>query len=482
MTARITRRSLLKLAGAGFAGAALGSLADLAVLPQRLALAAPPGLPDIQFDVGAYTAPARSVDGVPVRFGPVFTLFATYRLTRRPTVRDQAALERALATLESAYPFSAQGLFTYVGYGVPYFSLLPGGITGPLARSAIPRLLTDETRLAFEEAAPAPTDVTPANPSIVKQRFNLPVHIEQNHLLITFRSDSVEHVHDAMQWLGGSHRLPGAPDETAGVGSLLQVTSARVMFQQPGMPRRVAEQHRLPYADRINPQSPMWMGFADQQVAGAGPAPITTFQGTSSARLTTAVAGDYFDNASVQHLSHVVLDLVQFYGDDEPYGERVQYMFRSNPAPAAGGPDQFSDGGGPAFLDNTYQGSADAVANAEAGRLGHLTALQRSSRADDGTPMHIRIDGTGFDSLDVPDGSSQPKVQFSAFFPTAAFFAAMRTNQAALDLANRYDVAPVKNGIERFLTTTRRQNFLVPPRRHRSFPLLELAPQHLGRR
>jgi hypothetical protein len=31
------------------------------------------------------------------------------------------------------------------------------------------------------------------------------------------------------------------------------------------------------------------------------------------------------------------------------------------------------------------------------------------------------------------------------------------------------------NGLERFLTATRRQNFLVPPRRHRAFPLVEEA-------
>lgn len=31
------------------------------------------------------------------------------------------------------------------------------------------------------------------------------------------------------------------------------------------------------------------------------------------------------------------------------------------------------------------------------------------------------------------------------------------------------------DGLERFLTATRRQNFLIPPRRHRSFPLLEFT-------
>jgi hypothetical protein len=49
---------------------------------------------------------------------------------------------------------------------------------------------------------------------------------------------------------------------------------------------------------------------------------------------------------------------------------------------------------------------------------------KRSSRAADGTPIHLRMDGPG---------------------------------------------------LERFLTATRRQNFLIPPRRHRAFPLVELA-------
>jgi hypothetical protein len=33
---------------------------------------------------------------------------------------------------------------------------------------------------------------------------------------------------------------------------------------------------------------------------------------------------------------------------------------------------------------------------------------------------------------------------------------------------------PSDNGLERFITATRRQNFLVPPGRHRAFPFAEL--------
>jgi hypothetical protein len=51
----------------------------------------------------------------------------------------------------------------------------------------------------------------------------------------------------------------------------------------------------------------------------------------------------------------------------------------------------------------------------------------------------------------------------------------MRRNVAALDLVEKYKVDPEDNGLERFLTATRRQNFLIPSREHRAFPLLEVA-------
>jgi hypothetical protein len=240
----------------------------------------------------------------------------------------------------------------------------------------------------------------------------------------------------------------------------------------------------------------MWMGFADQQTNGSGPAAICTFAGNSSAHLTTAVAGDYFDNGSIQHLSHDIIDMLQWFDMDSPtsapgsdgvFTERVQYMFHA-PQINQGTNDPFIDGGGPAFLQNQNNGTGYASRTAQGigtnvdsstgqteHRMGHLSTLQRSSRAGDGTPIHIRMDGPGFDNMDVPDGSNQPKLQFTVFVPSADFFRTMRTNQASLDLQNQFSVPVTDNGLERFITATRRQNFLTPPRRHRSFPLIELA-------
>ncbi len=490
-----SRRAVLK--GAAGLAMALGTLrlaGDRSFLPQRpLGAGRTGGLPDIQFDIGAFIGKPRTFDDgagpVVAQLPPVHTVFTTAVLRRTPTVADQRMLSEALASIEAAYRFSAEGILTFVSYGVPYFSRLPGGMTGSLVAQYMPRLLSDTSRFVLEEAVPAPTDVAAVNPGIKKATFNIPVQIEQNDMLITIRSDNAGYIRDVLSWLGGSNRLRGVRLRSPALfDGLAKVTSSRAHFAQIGLPTQVAKVAGLPYASQINPGSPMWMGFLDQQVNGSGPAEICTFAGNHSARLTTAQPGDYFGNGSIQHLSHVIEDLAQFYAQPsgpyagEPYVERVQYVFRSNPIPSAGHGDQLSVGGGPAYLDNVFQGAGDAEANARGDstfnnqrRMGHLCGLQRSSRAADGTAMHIRMDGPGFDSMDVPGGGNQPKLQFTIFVPTAEFFRVMRVNQASLDLVEKYHVPATSNGVERFITTTRRQNFLVPPRRNRSFPLVELA-------
>jgi hypothetical protein len=78
--------------------------------------------------------------------------------------------------------------------------------------------------------------------------------------------------------------------------------------------------------------------------------------------------------------------------------------------------------------------------------------------------------------MNVAAGSNQFKLQFLMFVPTADLFAQMRTAAAAQNLQHQFLAdADDDNGLERFITATRRQNFLVPPRRHRAFPLVELT-------
>jgi hypothetical protein len=446
----VTRRGVL--GGAAALATAIGTLeltGRLAWLPQRPAcgatgtaqLVANPtaSLPDIQFDLDRYIPPPTVIDGVRVRFGPIHTIFATATLATTPTTRDQRVLSDALTTIEQSYPYAPGGVMVHVAYGLPYFQRLPAG----LFALYVPRLLADTNRFALEEAIPSPTDVHPSNPGISKLRFNVPVRIERNDLLFTIRGDNPAYLTDVLGWLAGSNTLAGRPTPSPRLDVRLTFTSTRAMFVQMGLPRIMAANNRAPYAFMIHPRSPMWMGFVDQQTEASAAAPVVTFRGANGIRLTTAQAGDYFDNGAIQHLAHDILDLQQFYdvdddgnpGDDAAFTERVQYMFR----------------------------------------LGHIATLQRSSRTADGRPLHQRIDGPGFDAMDVPGGARQPKLQFSIFVPTANLFATMRRHQASPDLPEQFNVDPNENGLERFITATRRQNFLIPPRRHRSFPLLELV-------
>jgi hypothetical protein len=481
----VSRRTALKHLGvAGLTAAStIGVLESLAVAPTRIAHAsAPANLPDIQFAIGPYMPPAKSIDGVLMALPPVFGFILTAQLTRTPTLADQQVLADALDTIETYYPFSPKGVFTSVSYGVPYFNRLGGFGMSNVVTANIPTLLSDPTRFAIEEAVPGPTDVSPLNPGIVKQTYNVPVSIEANDVVFFFRSDYARNLADVVNWLHGSNLLAGHRVRSPRFQGIFAFTSLRVMFAQVGLPRLIAEAHHLPYASRINSKSPMWMGFFSQQVSGFSADPtVACFQGNSSKVATNCTTGDYMFDGCIQVLSHDILDLSQFYADGQTYSERVQQMFRSDPVPNPGYSDQYTNGGGPAALPNFEQPSPsglypdDATYDAAVNqRIGHLESIQRGTRAPDGTVVPQRADAPGFDAMDVPDGSQQPKLQFTVFLPAAAAFANARQKAGALDLASTYNVPDSHNGIERFLTATRRQNFLCPPRSHRAFPLVEL--------
>jgi hypothetical protein len=68
-------------------------------------------------------------------------------------------------------------------------------------------------------------------------------------------------------------------------------------------------------------------------------------------------------------------------------------------------------------------------------------------------------------------------LHFAVFNPSSDDFARNRlAMDGVLPDGTKLDVGPRSRaqGFNSVLTTTHRQNFLVPPRRHRSFPLVEL--------
>jgi hypothetical protein len=132
------------------------------------------------------------------------------------------------------------------------------------------------------------------------------------------------------------------------------------------------------------------------------------------------------------------------------------------------------------------------------GRIGHSAAIQTASRlqrdvvgADGtrypkGTAVPHRAD---FNTLDnpffwsaTPDRDEMQQVpaagvHFVVFTPTSDDFHRGRlAMDGILPDGTKLEFTPRARGqgFNSVLTTTHRQNFLVPPRRHRSFPLAEL--------
>src|SRR5262249_31998571 len=138
-----------------------------------------------------------------------------------------------------------------------------------------------------------------------KDRFNANVGIENNDGLFMFPSDSRVNLAAGPLWFQGRNKLNGKGVPSPNFNGRFRFQTQRIQFVQPGLPRKMANNYGFEFASRINPNSSMTMGFVDQQTNASGPPQITTFVGNSSAKLTTAQPGDYFDNGSIAHFSHV---------------------------------------------------------------------------------------------------------------------------------------------------------------------------------
>ncbi|HEU5483463.1 MAG TPA: hypothetical protein VFU98_01050, partial [Microlunatus sp.] len=203
--------------------------------------------------------------------------------------------------------------------------------------------------------------------------------------------------------------------------------------------------------------------------------------------LTTVRPGDYFSGGAAMHLSHIYEDLSMWYAAS--YDERLSRMY--SPRAAA-------DAGTVTLLNGTGQLSTrdDVLADASKGPGGHNSLLQQATRlgADKvdaygklrpmGTPVPVRED---FNTLDQPFTTSsnpsrdqwsaaqnRPGLHFAVFVPTSGRFHAARHAMDGVLPDGTVVGTPRENGINAMLSTTHRQNFLVPPRAHRSFPMAEL--------
>jgi hypothetical protein len=177
--------------------------------------------------------------------------------------------------------------------------------------------------------------------------------------------------------------------------------------------------------------------------------------------LTTARPNDYFAGGTALHLSHLFEDLDAWYA--LPYDERVARMFHLD---AVATPGRIT-------LETHWLNPNTTEIDAQQHHvIGHNEAVQVGSRSLEGQALQLRVD---FNTMDALDGDqTAPGLHFLAFTPGSRLFHESRQGMDATLIAQRYGIPSHANGINAFLRVTRRQNFLVPPRAHRAFPLVEL--------
>jgi len=457
----LTRRRLLGgAAAAAVAGAGIYELVDrLSPAPQR-AVAEPSGMPREQhvFDVGTV-----HTEGVEVVVPPLHSEVVTAKLRDVDLARAKRDLENALRELDNRYPLDATGLGVTVAWGLPYF----------------------EQHVSQQAAAHMPHDIRAGKPVLLPSR-RFPsdpddTKLESNDIAVLLRSDHVEHIDDARKSLF---------DDL----DLFEMTSIRRGFAGGGfsggqsLPKKMAMAAGVPGADLIPDTSELFLGFTSTQKAGLGPRLIANHETLGFVDLRSG----YFRGGTHMHLSHLSEDLEAWYLNFD-FDERVLTAFRpgmtdvkQNQQTVPQGPEQVSSVD---ELQRQYE---------ETGRFGHSASIQSTSRllsdfvSEDGTvyPKGTAIpQRADFNTLDNPFAwSADPTadklvkepaagVHFVVFNPSGDDF---ERNRLAMDGVlpggKTLDVSARSRaqGFNSVLTTTHRQNFLVPPRAHRSFPLSEL--------
>jgi hypothetical protein len=431
-------------------------------------------------------------NGITVVVPPVYNDVFTARLTTRKTwTRDalraaQSKLESALTRVESPYPSTAAGLTIVVAWGLSYFR---GYVPGPwAAKSPVDKARSaavGTTQLAVLDRPDRPFPSDPVD-----------VVWETNDVAIKLRSDSADILRSV------ERQLFDDPTSRAYVGDILDVTSKRIGFLGRGFGtvsagKTLARAAGVPGADLIPDKAQLMLGFTSTQTAALGPGNLVSFETLPG--LTDQFPSGYFARGCAMHLSHLrFADLGSWYGGAHggSYRDRVARMITPR-APVPTDATTVTLPNGPAEVSTL----ADIREDAARGLLGHNGPLQMATRLGEdvvdnygfrrpkGTAVPVRED---FNTLDNPfhwyidaEGAvqqpppSQPGMHFAVFVPSSDRFHKARLSMDGLlpdgaDLRQEYGLTDAQIGINAMMAATHRQNFLVPPRAHRSFPLAEL--------
>jgi hypothetical protein len=470
---RLTRRQLVAR-GAVAALASLGAALGIRRLENGSNVAAPLAPSGRDRHLEQHLLPNPKVvrhEGVEVLVPPLHHRVVTAQLKVDPTeaaMRDaRAELESALAKIDALHAASRLGLGVTVAWGLPYFHrFVPGQTRRELP---IDRRASSDSRTVhvLEHAERFPSD-------------HVDTILEHNDIVFLLRSDDPDLVEEAHQRLSDD------------LTDILSITSLRTGVVGGGfdgaesLPNRIATAAKVPGADLMPRNAELFLGFTSTAKASLGPPKIVNFETLGYASLPSR----YFVGGTHMHLSHLNEDLLKWYLDFD-HRERAQSMFRPGlkvPPGRQTVPESGDD-------VETIQEVHDDYARYK--RIGHAGAIQAASRLDrdvvapdgtvyrKGTAVPQRAD---FNTIDNPFAwSSEPVhdrmsatpragVHFVVFNPTSDDFRRVRLAMDGIlpDGTRLTFRSTFPEGLNSVLRTTHRQNFLVPPRAHRSLPLSEL--------
>jgi hypothetical protein len=308
--------------------------------------------------------------------------------------------------------------------------------------------------------------------------------LREGDICFHFKSDYQDHITQAVRALlyPGEKYLNGIPVDSVNVADLFRVTSIRRGFLGKNLPKIIGTRERIPGADKIPAGAMLFMGFTSSHVHGLAQGNLPSFETIPG--YTDVTRSGYFAGGTAMHLSHILIDLEAWYRLD-PRG-RLHRMF--NPRRTEG-PEVLSPSQAPETVTFRDELDEDARIHKIVGhneQMQHLVRVARDTttvygeRLVRGTVIFLRQD---FDTIENPfeywsDGPvasvPRPGVHFVGMAPSAQLFEQVRREMDSVELQQRYGLPEENVGFTKFLTTTHRQNFLLPPRAHRSFPLAEL--------
>ena len=336
-----------------------------------------------------------------------------------PDDADRQTVERALRSLEHAYPRGHDGLLFTVGYAPAYFEQFDEDLPDSVD-------LPEPTALApFEDPAFDTPDAV--------------VHLASDYGSVVLAAESA--------LVGERDELNGAPVE-ASFDGVLERVDRRTGFVGDGLPADHQDVRGVPDGDLVPEDAPLYMGFKSG---------YTKNQATED-RVT--IPDGPFAGGATQHVSRIRLNLQQWYEQDSRE-QRVAKMFC--PVHAE---DGLVEGVGDNLGDSSQLGDCPAHTEDHARTRGLVGHSQKSARArEDDAPVILRRD---FDSTD----GGEAGLHFVSLQRTIGDFVATREAMNGTDVAENSAVGQrLNNGILQYMSVKRRGNFLLPPRSLRALPV-----------